>query len=292
MIDLKKKDTMYKEYKISKGNGKYRLVQEPFPELKEEQSKIAKELSAIKISNCAFGFAENRDIFKNAKRHLGSKYILEMDLKSFFDTITEDHVYQALVNNRVDKERAEYISKVCTRFGVTPQGSPSSPILSNIVCKPLDRKIKTLCIKNQVTYTRYADDLTFSSQSEDGFNLLQDIKKEVQSIVNKYDFSINGSKTRTVTKGRRQSVTGVVVNEKMNSPRKETRVFRAKLHNILIDIKNGDLTSLGDLKYKYESINQLSGYANFLYQANPDKNSKYLNQVKKIRSKLREESHG
>lgn len=292
MINLKNIDNMYKEYKIPKGNGKFREIQEPFQELKEEQSKILKELNSVKINRCAYGFVEKKDIYKNAKRHMKSNYILELDLKNFFDTIKAEDVYNALINNKFSKERAEYIAKVCTRYGTTPQGAPSSPILSNIVCKPLDRKLKNLSIRNKVIYTRYADDLTFSTKEEDGYNTLQDLKKEAQSIINSYGFDINGSKTHTLCKSRRHSVTGIVVNEKMNVSSKDVRAFRAKLHNIFMDIKDKALVTEKELEAKYNSINELRGYANFIYQANPEKNIKYLNQVKKIQKILSSDASG
>lgn len=286
--NLKEINNMYKDYKISKGNGKFRKIQAPNENLKEEQKKILKEtLSLIPISDCAFGFAKKKNIYVNAEEHLGAKTILEMDLKNFFDTITKQHVYNALVNNRIEKEKAEYISIICTRFGVTPQGAPTSPQLSNIVCKPLDKKLKILSMQYGCKYTRYADDLTFSSDSDDAYNVLQIIKPKVQSVINKYGFTINGTKTHTLNKHRRQSVTGIAINNVLSVPNKETKIFRAKLYNIMQDIEKGNLNTLEELENKYDSINSLQGYANFIYQANKDKCKTYIDKVADIRKKLR-----
>lgn len=286
--NLNEIDKMYKDYKIPKGNGKYRHIQAPCDELKEEQRKILiEDLSSIKINSCAYGFVNGKNIYSNAKEHLEAKTILELDLKNFFDTITYEQVYNALINNKIDKDRAKYIARVCTRNGATPQGAPTSPQLSNIVCKPMDKKIKDLCINYNCKYTRYADDLTFSSSNDDSFNILQKLKPKVQSIINNYGFRINGTKTHTVGKHRRQSVTGIVVNQKLNVSNRDIMKFRAKLHNIIKDIKNNELHTFEELEQKYDSINSLQGYANFIYQANKNKCQQYVDQVKEIRKTLK-----
>lgn len=301
IVDINNIDEMYKDYRLKKRNGykkrmpsgrqvwvpaKYREIQAPNKELKTEQKKILKDLYNIKVSDCAFGFVDKKDIYKNAKEHLGAKYILELDLKNFFDTITKEQVYKALINNGVDKEKAEYISIVCTRYGATPQGAPTSPYLSNIVCKPMDKKLKDLCIEYGCKYTRYADDLTFSTDNNDGYEMFQKMKSKIQSIINKSGFKINGNKTHTVGKHRQQNVTGIVVNEKLNVSNKDIMKFRAKLHNILMDIRNNKMHNLDELEKNYDSIDALQGYANFIYNANPKKCEKYVDQVKEIKGKL------
>lgn len=308
MIDIDKVDEMYNNHRILKRKGyykyhngkrvwippKYRKIQAPFDELKKEQKRILREeLNHIKVSNCAYGFVNNKSIHDNAKAHLGAKWILEIDLKDFFDTITEEMVYKALVNNHVPEEKAKYITRICTRYGKTPQGAPTSPYLSNIVCKPMDRKIKKVCKEFDCKYTRYADDITISTKKDNGYEILQKIKPKIISIINKHGFKINGNKMHTVGKHRRQSVTGIVINEKLNVSNKDIKNFRAKLHNILMNIKDGNLHTLEELEQKYESINSLYGYANFIYSVNPKKCKKYLDQVKEIRAKLiRSETHG
>ena len=303
-------ESMYTCYKILKKPGhyettsngkriyvkpKYRNITAPNEELKREQKRILKEvLNNIKVSDRAFGFIQNKDIKKNAQEHLGAKWILEIDLKDFFDTITKDNVKQALINNHIEPEEAEYIATITTRYGTTPQGAPTSPMLSNIVCKPMDKKIKALATKYNCVYTRYADDITISTNDkENGYAILQEVKPQLQSIIHKYGFKINGSKTHTVGEHRSQNVTGVVINFTDNergevfSPRKKRENFKALLHNALKDIKAGNITTFEELNSKYKSYHELQGYANFLYQINPNQGERFLEQVKEIHSLLK-----
>ena len=310
MLDTNKIDDMYRCYRILKRKGyyqhlengnrvwvppKYRNITAPSDELKSEQRKILKEtLSKININDRASGFVKDKDIRDNAKEHIGAKWILEVDLKDFFDSITREQVKTSLINNRINSDLAEYISKICTRYGITPQGAPTSPMISNIVCKPLDRKIKELAIKNNCIYTRYADDITISSKDkENGYLILQNIKPKLESLIQLSGFKINKSKTKVVGEHRKQSVTGIVINSsteentKLYPPKKERQIFRATLHNILRDINKGEINSFKELEEKYRSYDKLQGYANFLYQVNPEQCSKYLNQVKLIHAMLR-----
>lgn len=282
-MDLNKIDSMYIEFQIPKGNGKYRHICAPVDELKTEQKKILYgDLPSIRVHGSAYGFVNGRSIYDNAKRHLGNVSILTMDVKDFFDSVTSQQVFTALTDNGVNKEKAEYIAKVCTRFGRLPQGAPTSPALTNIVVKPLDKKLCKMCEALGLTYTRYADDLTISGE----FNKLLDIKPQIISILNKYGFRVNGSKTHTIGKHRQQNVTGIVVNRHPNVSQKDVRAFRGCVHNVERDINKGLIKTMDDIvTYGYPMWSSMYGYANFLSHTNR-KYEVYLDQLNAIKRKL------
>lgn len=275
---------MYREFKIKKKKNKYREIQAPNDELKKEQKRILySEINDIKVSKNAFGFVSKRNIYDNAKIHLGAKWILELDLKEFFDTVTREQVYNALMNNGLSEEKAEYISYVSTRKGFTPQGAPTSPHITNIVCKPMDKKIDKLCEEFDCTYTRYADDITISSKSENGFEVLQNIKPKLQSIIMKNGFKINGSKTHTLGKHRQQNVTGIVINETTTIPRKKVMQYRGILHNLEREVMAGKYKSLMEI----DNFQSIQGYLAYLYKSNETKYQKYWDQLERIKLALK-----
>lgn len=289
MIDINEPNIKeYKHYKIKKKNGKFREISAPNEKLKAEQRLILNnDLKRIKIKKYAKGFFDKRDIIENAKTHEGAHWILNMDLKDFFDTITKEKVYDSLINNNVSENRAEYIAEICTLNGSTPQGAPTSPYLSNIVFKPIDRKIQSLCSEHNCVYTRYADDITLSSKDKDnGFDTLQIIKNSVVSIIQKNGFKVNSKKTRTVGRHRNQEVTGITINDKISPSRKKVNWARGIIHRIEKDIENKTILTMQDLEEKYMPSDVLLGKINFIRHVD-SKNEKYYIKLKNIYEQLK-----
>lgn len=230
------KDGRYKTSTIPKKNGKNRIIDAPDLPLKRIQKLINilfQILFEKKVHYNSNGFLLNRGIVRNAICHVGKRYLLNLDIQDFFPTITFRRIKAVLsfnpFNLKDEREKIAFmIANICTYNGILPQGAPTSPILSNIITQSLDRKITKFCISRKIRYSRYADDLSFSS-NENIFdkNLISDLIKIVESE----NFKINTEKTRLKTNGERQEVTGIIVNKRLNVNRHFLKKTRAILHN-------------------------------------------------------------
>ena len=155
---------MYHKFDIKKKSGKARVINAPDRRLKMLQRKIADLLTPLyRRRNPVHGFVIGRSVKTNAQSHLGSKFIVNFDLKDFFPSISYGRVTGVLRSLGMKREVAEAIATICCLNGTLPQGAPSSPILSNMVCFRLDRRLRELAKDARCIYTRYADDLSFSS---------------------------------------------------------------------------------------------------------------------------------
>lgn len=151
----------------------------------------------------ANGFIKGRGIKPNAEKHLTKKYILGIDIRNFFETVAQGMVVEILEENGFENKVAVMISKIVTVNGFLVQGFHTSPTLANMVFKKLDLIFEKL--DDSITYTRYADDLTFSSDSE--ITLLEDITKIIEGA----GFSVNKRKTKIMKRGQNQYVTGLTI---------------------------------------------------------------------------------
>ena len=228
---------MYKEFEIPKRTGGTRRITAPVGKLKDIQKCIAIILSPYYlVPDCVHGFVEGRSVATNASKHIERSYVLNIDLKDFFPTITYTRVMKALMELGFNEEVSDTIARLCTiplwdessqmLRNALPQGSPASPLLSNIVCSSLDQRLMALAKRFGLTYSRYADDITFSSNhsvyAKDSAFL-----QELEDIVKSSGFKINEKKTRLQKKGSRQEVTGLIVGEKINTYRQFTKNLRA-----------------------------------------------------------------
>ncbi|MGD1715190.1 reverse transcriptase family protein [Dapis sp. BLCC M172] len=164
-----------------------------------------------------------------------------------------------------------------------PQGSPSSPAISNLLCRKLDSRLTEMAIKYGFNYTRYADDLTFSGSGE-SLKYISQILKNTRLIVRFQDFEINENKTIIMRKSRRQEVTGIVVNSELNISRETLKRFRATLYNLEkygLENRHWGNSQGGDI------IASIEGFANFVCMINPQKGAKFQQQVTRIKEKYR-----
>lgn len=244
---------LYTDNYIPKKSGGKRKIQVPCSGLKEIQRYIVEILNAIFVPEaCVIGFVRGKSIVDNAKPHVGRKYLVAYDLKDFFTSIYAKLVKCCLVNNPFNftDEIANLITNICSvRIKensckrVLPQGSPASPILSNIVFAVFDKYILHSSTRRGIIYTRYADDLTFSSDKDFYYNRrfslssLFPYNSEFYHDTHLRQFfyftrilRINKKKTRKCKSGQRKIVTGIVVNEKLNVKRDYVREIRDLLY--------------------------------------------------------------
>ena len=184
--------SFYRTFFIPKRNGKKRKIDEPLPSLKEIQNWIYQEiLCNVKISSYAKAYVKGKSIKDNARFHKRQKKVLSMDIKDFFPSIGFKQILNVFRNIGYRENVAVLLANLCCLNNSLPQGAPTSPILSNIIACKLDNKIVDYIGKEKIRYTRYADDLTFSGDFNEG-----DIIKNVERIANRLGFKINEEKTR------------------------------------------------------------------------------------------------
>jgi hypothetical protein len=215
----------YRCYNIPKKCGGKREISAPAPQLKSIQAILNEALvSEYLFSPNVCGFVKSRSILSGAVQHIGRSVLLNLDIKDFFPSITEQMVVVALQERLHLKESvAELIASICTvttaKGRVLPQGSPTSPFLSNLVCVALDEEVQALASQYGIIYTRYADDISLSASSEDVLREESDFRAKLQQLIEASSFKLNTAKSRITRPGRRMEVTGIVVERRANVPR-------------------------------------------------------------------------
>ena len=233
----------YQTFTIKKKSGVNRTIHAPVKGLKSILRSLNFVLQCVyEPHEAAMGFVLEKSIVDNAKKHLRHHYVLNMDLKDFFHTFDRNRVKMGFMyepfNLNGDKEPLAFLlASLCTHpfetegevKAVLPQGSPTSPTLTNILCKKLDRRLTGLANRFGATYTRYADDITFSSPH----NIYTDeqFTKELKRIIEEdQKLVINLNKTRLQKSGYRQEATGLIINDKVNVRRRYVKQIRMWLY--------------------------------------------------------------
>lgn len=208
-----KKRNEYHTFYIPKKNGDKRKIEAPSARLKAFQLWIKENiLDKIGLSDYAMGFKKSRSIFDNAQMHTNKELVINVDLKDFFPTITYDKVYKIFAYMGYTNEVAHLLTQLCTNNdNVLPQGSPASPAISNIVAMKLDKRLAGIAEKYNCSYTRYADDITFSGGAG-----IKNIMPIVRCIIEEEGFTANEKKIRFQYSNQRQEVTGLIVNKKVS----------------------------------------------------------------------------
>jgi RNA-directed DNA polymerase len=239
----------YYTFIIKKKNGNDRVIEAPCKELKQIQYKLKEILTPLyKPKPSVHSFVENRSIKTNAKKHAGKRYVLNLDLENFFHSITFKRVrgmFMAIPYN-LPYETATVIAHICCYRKRLPQGSPISPLISNMICRRLDNELQQLAKECKCYYTRYADDITFStdqkSQKETDkietfparLATISDgqarVGYKLKNIIESNGFKVNEEKVRLQRHDQRQLVTGLVVNKTLNVRRKYKNQIRAMIH--------------------------------------------------------------
>ena len=237
-----KKSGNYKQFTIKKRNGGVRAIHAPITPVKIIQRKLAQVLQAVYQGRSpSHGFSSRKSIVTNARRHLNSDFVFNFDLEDFFPSIHFGRVLGMFTGKPylLPESVAVFLAQICCHEGKLPVGAPTSPVVSNMICAKMDSQLKELATKNNCTYTRYADDLTFSSRhgrpSSQVALLGADsrfvVGPAVEGIVRANGFTVNPQKTRLLPRGYRQEVTGLVVNARVNVKRGYVRHVRAILHS-------------------------------------------------------------
>ncbi|MBU0497738.1 MAG: reverse transcriptase family protein [Candidatus Thermoplasmatota archaeon] len=229
----------YKKFIIKKKNGEIRTIYAPISSLKILQRKLHKILSEfykVYYRPSVYGFRDNLSIVDNARKHQDKKNIFHIDIKDFFPSISYKRVIGLLSSGIFNFPYSVSIilTKICCYQGMLPQGAPTSPILSNIICSKLDYELQLISKDNYCTYTRYSDDIVFSNTAN---TFPKDIATDgkcsdkLVSILLRNGFKINDSKVYLQRNIQRQVVTGLTVNQFPNVKRIYVKKIRAILHS-------------------------------------------------------------
>jgi RNA-directed DNA polymerase len=287
----------YNHYTIRKKRGGERHIFEPGRSLKRIQKRLNYFLQAcyfcIKpeevhgfVINPQYSGKTRCNIVANAEVHTGRKHILHIDLKDFFPGIQARRIKELFTSPvfNFSEQVAIALTLLTTCEGKLPTGAPTSPVLSNFVCLELDADLRLFCRENHLQFTRYADDLTFSSNEIIPNELIVKIKE----LIRQNGFEPNEKKLHLTSSHRKQTVTGLTVNEKVNVDRKLLKKIRAMLHDLT---KNGletatrrhfNLTTPPDEEQKQHFIHRLSGYINFVGQVRGKNDLIYQRMVHKF----------
>lgn len=273
----------YRRFYIKKKSGGMRTISAPMPKLKKVQHWILHHLlEDVKPHMAAHGFIRQKSIVSNATPHVGADVLVNLDLKDFFPSVDYKRVKGMFCGLGYAENIATILALLCTEPvtveveldgrpyfvaqgpRILPQGAPTSPAITNILCRRLDVRLQGLAAKYGFTYTRYADDLSFSARGAATENLPK-LLGNIRRVIKDEGFVVHPDKLRIMRKGSRQEVTGVVVNQKPNVCRKKVRNFKALLFQIEKDGIAG--------KYWQGSSNLLAsikGYAHYLAMVNPE----------------------
>ncbi len=223
----------YRHFRIPKRRGGHRTIHEPAPELKRIQRRIYKRLLArLRCHEAATGFRPGRSIVHNALPHAGKAVVVRMDLREFFPSTRAERVYQYFRFLGWNRRTSKLLTELCTHRGGLPQGAPTSPALSNLVNYQLDARLDALARRLGATYTRYADDLTFSFAEDDPV-AIRYLVRRTKTILAEYGYRFNQRKKLAVCRRHQQQrVTGLVVNQYVNLPRRTRRWLRAVKHRM------------------------------------------------------------
>jgi hypothetical protein len=224
---------IYHTFHIPKRSGGTRKLAAPEPGLKHVQRAILRRLLARLPSHpAAMGFERGKSVVENAGRHRGKAVVVRLDIRSFFDATRAAKVDDYLRRIGWDAEARGVLLKLTTHEGSLPQGAPTSPRLSNLVCYRLDFRLDRLARKLGGEYTRYADDLAFSFPADAG-SRVRGLIRTVKTILRSEGYELHVKKKLHIRRRRDcQLVTGLVVNERVNLPRAVRRWLRSVEHHV------------------------------------------------------------
>jgi RNA-directed DNA polymerase len=277
----------YVSFTIPKAKGGLRTITAPRAPLKKVQRIILREiLDPLPLHPACHGFVKKRSTVTNATPHARAKLIVKTDLRDFFPTLHYGRVIGFFTQLGYSNEVAAALTRLTTHRpvlsdgrvawpGIVPQGAPTSPALANLVCRRLDERLTGLARKAGATYTRYADDLTFSFAEEPTVNLGR-LFWWIDQICQQEGFAEHTGKRRIMRPSGQQRVTGLVTNAGVNVPRAARRRFRAILHNCK---KNGIAS---EAKGRPDFAAYLRGFAAYVTMVQPELGRRYAAEVEAI----------
>jgi RNA-directed DNA polymerase len=224
-------------HRIAKRDGSTRLLHSPNPILKKLQRLLLRKVfQRLKIHPAATGFHQKDSIVTHAKRHVGRAIVVRIDIRNFFSSTTEPRLFAYFLKIGWSRRAANTLLQLTTHQmsgrRCLPQGAPTSPILSNLVNYRLDARLAGLAKKSHAIYSRYADDIIFSFALDDR-RFLRGVIRRARRILWENGYRMHGrAKLRIMRRHQRQIVTGLVVNEKVQLPRKTRRWLRSIEHHL------------------------------------------------------------
>lgn len=220
--------SLYQPFPIHRTGKKNRWIEAPNEELKGVQRGILDRLLLrVPLNGAAHGFVPNRSILTHASQHRRKRWVVTLDIRSFFPSVNEEMVETVARQLPIPVDDIHSFLKLTTRNDHLPQGAPTSPTLGNLVLRELDAKLCNLVRGTGWFYTRYADDLTFS-----GFKKPKKILMQASQLIQEAGFQISSEKTRIRGKDQRQMVTGIVVNDKLSLSREKRNMVRSMRHKL------------------------------------------------------------
>lgn len=274
LLYCKRIDNCYISFEIPKKSGGVRSIDAPIVELKVIQRALVNALyehinkKRMTKSKVAHAFEKEKSIITNAKIHRNKRIVLNIDLENFFESIHFGRVRGFFNKNKnflLPLDIATIIAQIACYRGKLPQGAPTSPIISNLICETLDHRLIKLAKKYRLDYTRYADDLTFSTNDKKFFDSLEQFYQEISSELKRAGFHINEKKTRLQLRDSKQIVTGLIVNKKINVDRNYYKKTRAMAHQLYTHGSytiNGKPATINQLEGRFAFIDQLTKYNN------------------------------
>lgn len=282
----------YYRFDIPKKSGGTRHIAAPKTQLKAAQRQILEQiLQNVEISGQAHGFIKSRSVLTSAKTHNTSPGLLiNIDLENFFPTITFERVrglyqsfgYSGYISSllamictyceRMPLEIKGEIKYIKTSDRILPQGSPASPMITNIICRSMDKRINGLCKKYGITYTRYADDMSFSYTGDTSNFAIGRFLNSINTIIEAEGFHMKKEKTHILRKNNRQYITGIVINnEEIGVPKKWVKILKASIHNAQKLKDSGGCVSS-------HTIQEISGKIAWLKSVNAKRYQKIIRQ--------------
>lgn len=272
----------YRSFELQKKSGKFRKIDAPSGILKKAQLEILHFLYQFSPHPAATGFIRGLGVQKGAERHLKSYTIINLDLSDFFSSIKKHRVAKLLHHlllrhydiHNIPCEYSEIchlrnlMTTLCTFRDRLPQGACTSPAIANLISINMDEELSDFSMANNIEYTRYADDMSFSSKEVLDYALVGTIT----NIIKTNGFKVNKAKTAKMTKNKRMMVTGIVVNEKLGIPKYKRKLFRAKLYNL---VKNNTPVSFSEMQ-------QLRGYSEWVRTLNNAAGTIFLQQLGRL----------
>ena len=270
-------DSYYTEFEIPKKSGEPRRICAPTGDLKGVQRQLADALWEHQKSiyeelgikpNISHAFEEGKSIITNAKIHRNKRIVINVDLSDFFDSIHIGRVCGFFEKNKhfnLPHEPAITIAQLACYQGKLPQGAPTSPIITNLVCQVLDMHLLSFAKRYRLDYTRYADDITFSTNDKAFLETWDSFYAELEKKIRKAGFSLNEKKTRITYRDSKQVVTGLVVNKKISVDHAYCRKVRAMAHSLYTNGSysvDGVEGNIRHLEGRFAFIDQIEKYNN------------------------------
>lgn len=272
------KQDCYQEFIITGKKGKKRTIYAPSRSLKIRQRWILDNiLYKIPIVDCCEGFIKNHSIYTNAKKHIGYKQNLNIDIRNFFPSITQDMVVGVFREIGYSTDVAIFFAVICCHDGRLPQGAPTSPYLANIVCRNMDMRLMEFADNHSIVYTRYADDMTFSGDCE-----IDEIYEKIEKIIRENGFSVNTGKTRIYKGNKRKVVTGIIVKENgLSVPRNYKRKLKQEIYYCKkFGVANHLENTKSEKKVNFREY--LYGKAFYIKMIEPRTGQKFLDELNEI----------